>query len=104
MARRYFCSEILMGTRVSRHETVACGYLLLQKSSGGCRGGMGGEQQLELEGRVRVSGLRAYEQACGPLETNAGVPGVPSSIFCSETDAHGIHAAKFGLNYRLWPF
>jgi len=53
-----------------------------------------------IKGEYLYVGVDQTVQACGP-QTNAAVPASFGATFCSSTEVHGVHTAKFGLNYRF---
>ena len=53
-----------------------------------------------IKGEYLYVGVDQTVQACGP-QTNAAVPASFGATFCSNTEVHGVHTAKFGLNYRF---
>jgi outer membrane immunogenic protein len=53
-----------------------------------------------IKGEYLYLGIDRTVSACG-VQTNPIVPASFGATFCSDTTVHGVHTAKFGVNYRF---
>ena len=53
-----------------------------------------------IKGEYLYLGIDETVQACGP-QSNPAVPASFGATFCSNTNVHGVHTGKVGLNYRF---
>jgi outer membrane immunogenic protein len=53
-----------------------------------------------IKGEYLYVGIDRTVSACG-VQSNPAVPASFGATFCSNTDVHGVHTAKFGVNYHF---